>query len=187
MLHEGIWGVFLVSTMGCKGLMSNMWLASSQITQKGGVLLALTTRFFSPFKMRLLQKTGRSFNFLKICPFQRRKLLPLSTVWFCVISFSTLNMVWLCPNMHPPFPAPASSECMGVSVSSGLLSKKSHVVEMLPLASRQRKVSSQVSQDHLRWRSVLGKGSAIQIIIYSSSNVQGREPGQLQIETPATA
>lgn len=33
---KGFGGVFLVSTMGCKGLMSNMWLASSQITQKGG-------------------------------------------------------------------------------------------------------------------------------------------------------
>lgn len=117
MLHEGIWGVFLVSTMGCKGLMSNMWLASSQITQKGGVLLALTTRIFSPFKIWLLQKTGRSFNFLQICPFQRRKLLPLSTVWFCVINSSTLNMVWLCPSTHPPSSCPSflrvhGSECV---------------------------------------------------------------------------
>lgn len=64
--------------------------------------------------------------------------------------------------------------------------KKGPVGEMLTVSSRQGKVSSRISQDHLRWRSVLGKGSFIQMITYSSSNVQGREPGQPQTETPTT-
>lgn len=90
-----------------KGLMWYMWLAYCKITQKGGVMLALTTRIFSPFKIWLLQKMDISFSFLQICPFQRRRHTPPSTVWFCVISFSTLNMVSLCPNMHPPSSCPS--------------------------------------------------------------------------------
>lgn len=148
-----------------KGFGENFWSqlwtpkAFSKITQKGGFVLALTTRLFSPFKIWLLQKMGRSFNFLQICPFQKRKHLPLSTVWFCIFSTSPLNMVSLHLNMH--LPSCPNSECNWIIVSSGLLPKKSHMGEMLTLASRQGKVSSQISQDHLRWRSVLGKGSAI--------------------------
>lgn len=90
-----------------KGLMCYMWLAFCKRTQKGGVILTLTTRTFSPFKIWLLQKMDISFNFLQIWPFQRRKHPPPSTVGFCVISSSTLNMVCLCPNMHPPSSCPS--------------------------------------------------------------------------------
>lgn len=58
--------------------------------------------------------------------------------------------------------------------------------EMLTVSSKQEKVSSHVSQNHLRWRSVLGKGSAAHIITHSTDDVQERESDQPQIETLAT-
>lgn len=90
-----------------KGLMWYTWLEYCKITQKGRVMSALTTRIFSPFKIWMFQKMDISFTFLQICPFQRRKHTPPSTVWFCVISSSTLNTVCLCPNMYPPSSCPS--------------------------------------------------------------------------------
>lgn len=129
----------------------------------------------------------KSFIFLLISTFQRGKDLASTQSMIPCYQFPKPKPgLVMSQDVPSPLPAQTSSECKWVVVSSGLLPKKVPVGEMLTVSSRQGKVSSQISQDHLRWRSVLAKGSFSQTITYSRSSVQGREPGQPQIETPAT-
>lgn len=157
-----------------------MWLGYCKITQKGRVMSALTTRIFSPFKIWM----DISFTFLQICPFQRRKHTPPSTVWFCVIRVPQPLTRFVYVLICTPFLLPQHPQC-----ATGWL---------CPLVSFPRSPTWERC-----WLSPGGEGRCLlkflritwgggqflarAVPCRPAANVQGREPGQLQIETPVSS